>query len=63
MRNRLFRENRAEDCQEMRRICCEETDRARQMRIDELSMQQEMNLIHDPEQRAALERPRFSVNP
>ena len=32
------------DCQEIeeyRRVCCEETDRARQKKIDELSMQQE----------------------
>ena len=40
MRNRLFRENRAKDCQEieeLRRICCQETDRAI------LSMHQERN--------------------
>ena len=46
VRNRLFRENRAKDCQdieELRRICFEETDRARQARIDELSMHQERN--------------------
>ena len=46
MRNRLCRENQAKDCQEieeLRRICCEETDRARQLRIDELSMQEERN--------------------
>ena len=33
MRNRLFRENQAKDCQEIEDltgICCEETDRARQ---------------------------------
>ena len=39
MRNRLFRENQATACQEieeLRRICCEETDRARQLRIDDL---------------------------
>ena len=44
MRNRLFQERRARNCQdieELRRICCEETDRARQLRIDELSVQQE----------------------
>ena len=34
MRNRLFRENQAT-------YCCEEADRARQARIDELSMHQE----------------------
>ena len=42
--NRLFQESRARNCQEideLRRICCEETDRARQLRIDEMSMQQE----------------------
>ena len=48
MRNRLCQESRAQNCQEieeLRRICCEETDRARQlMRIDELSMQHEKNL-------------------
>ena len=35
-----------QNCQEiaeLRRICCEETDRARQARIDELSMQQKRN--------------------
>ena len=46
IRNRLFQESRARDCQEieeLRRICCEETDRARQLKIDELSMEQERN--------------------
>ena len=46
MRSRLYQENHAKDCQEieeLRRICCEETDRARQLRIDELSMHQERN--------------------
>ena len=46
MRNGLFRENQAKDCQEieeLRRICCEERDRARQARIDELSVHQERN--------------------
>ena len=45
-KNRLFRENRAKNCQQiekLRRICCEETNRARQARIDELSMHQERN--------------------
>ena len=39
LRHRLFQENHARDCQaieELRRICWEETDRARQARIDEL---------------------------
>ena len=38
--------NLAKDCQEieeLRRICCEETDRARQARTDELSMHLERN--------------------
>ena len=46
MRNRLFRENQATDCQyieELRRICSEETDLARQARIDKLSVYQERN--------------------
>ena len=41
-----FHENHARDCQaieELRRICCEETNRARQARIDELSTYQERN--------------------
>ena len=46
LRNRLFQENHARDCQEieeLRRICFEETDRARQGRIDDLSVPQERN--------------------
>ena len=46
MRNKIFEENRVTDCQEieeLRRICCEETDRARQWKIDEISMQQDRN--------------------
>ena len=46
MRNRLFGENQPKDCQEieeLRSICCEEANRARQARSDELSMQQERN--------------------
>ena len=42
----VFQENRVKDCQameELRRICCEERDRARQVRIDAVSMQQEEN--------------------
>ena len=40
MRNIAFQEGRARDCQEieeLRRICCVEADRARQMKLDELS--------------------------
>ena len=39
--NRLFPESRAKYCpklKELRRICSEETDRARQARIDEVSL-------------------------
>ena len=46
MRNRLFRENQAKDCQEIeevRKIRCEERDRARQARTDELSVHQARN--------------------
>ena len=44
--NRLCRENRAKDSPkigELRTICCEETDRAGQARIDEWCMHQERN--------------------
>ena len=46
MRSRLFQESHARnypEIEELQRICCEETDRARQLRIDELSLQQERN--------------------
>ena len=46
LRNRFFQESQAKDCQEieeLRRFCCEEADRARKARIDELSMHQERN--------------------
>ena len=46
MRNRLFQESHARDCQEfdeLRRICCEEADRERQARIDDVSVHQERN--------------------
>ena len=46
MRNRLFQESRArirEEIEELRRICCEETDQARQARSEETSMQQQRN--------------------
>ena len=38
-KSRLYQENHALDCmeiEELRRICCEETERARQLRTDEL---------------------------
>ena len=45
--NGVFHEDRANDCQEiqeLRRICWEETDKARQLKIDEqLSLQQREN--------------------
>ena len=46
LRNRLFQEDYARDCQEieeLRRTCCKKTDRASQARIDELFMHQERN--------------------
>ena len=45
-KNKVLEENREKDCQaieELPRICCEERDRARQLRIDALSVQQEEN--------------------
>ena len=47
LRKRLFQRNHARECQEneeLRRICCEETDQARQARSEEMSMQQQRNL-------------------
>ena len=46
LRNGLFQEDHARDCQEieeLRRVCCEEASRTRQARIDEMSMHQERN--------------------
>ena len=43
LRNRLFQGDYAKDCQE-RRICCQQSNRARQARSDELSVHQERNL-------------------
>ena len=46
LRNRFIQESQAKYCQEieeLRGICREETDRARQARIDELSIRQERN--------------------
>ena len=45
-KNRMYQENHARDCeekQELRRICCEQSDRVRQLRIDELSAQKKEN--------------------
>ena len=38
MRNRLFQENQTRDCQEIEEWRCQETDRARQAILDDLSM-------------------------
>ena len=49
IRNRAFQEDRARDCQyieELRRICCAEADRARQMKYDELSHATERESFH-----------------
>ena len=46
MRNRLHQESQTRTCQEiaeLRRICCEETNQVRHLKIGELSMQQERN--------------------
>ena len=46
-RNKVVQKDRAKDCQtieELRRICCEEADKARQLKIDELFFQQRENL-------------------
>ena len=46
MRNRLFRESRARNCQdveELRRFCSLEAEKARQSRIEELSLNHEMS--------------------
>ena len=44
MRNRLFQESRARNCQKIEELlCCKETERARHLRSDELSVQQEKN--------------------
>ena len=46
MRNRIFQEDHANECHEiekLRRTCCEEAQRARQFKIDQLSMQQRGN--------------------
>ena len=46
LRNRVFQENHATDCQEieeLKKICCEEANGTRQARIDELSAHQERN--------------------
>ena len=46
MRNRLFQESRARNCQEiveLRRFCSLEAEKARQSRIEELSMNQVMS--------------------
>ena len=47
MRNKAFQEDHARGRQEiekLRRICCAEADRARELKYDELSTQQKENL-------------------
>ena len=47
MRNTAFKEDRARDYQEieeLRRICCEETDKVRDLKLDELSTQPKESL-------------------
>ena len=81
MRSRLFPESQTKDCQEieeLRRICCEETDRARQARnpstVSQVfaqmrDLQNKVNSLSDAteftvlNQGAAPERPTFPVNP
>ena len=46
LRHTVFQEDRARDCQvieELRRFCCAEADRARQLKLDEPSMKQKEN--------------------
>ena len=46
MRNKVFQEDRARNCQEigdLRRICCAEAERPRPLKYDELSAQKEQN--------------------
>ena len=46
MSNSIFQEKRVRDCQEieeLRRMCCSETGRARKLKIDDLSLQQKGN--------------------
>ena len=62
MRSRLYRENQATDCQEievLRRICCEEKDRARQARIDELIVHASREESYDCESIVDSERSKF----
>ena len=46
LENRIYQERHAKGCppiEELRRICCVQADRARHLRIEELSMQQKAN--------------------
>ena len=59
MRNIILQENRARYCQEiqeLRRICCEETDRARQLRNHKF-LDRRKRFFTILGQRAALEHP------
>ena len=49
-RSRLYQESHAKDCfeiEELRRICREESERARQLRTDELSAQKKGESLHN----------------
>ena len=65
-RNRSFQEDRARDGQEieeLRRICCAEADRARQLKLDELSMQQKENPSTVNQLMAQIQELQDKVNP
>ena len=66
LRNGLCQEDRAGDCQEieeLRSICREETDRARQARIEELSMHSERNPTTVSQLMAEIRELQNKVNP
>ena len=65
LRNRLFQEDHARDCQEieeLRGACCKETDRARQARIDELSLHQERNFTTAGQSLAQIQELQNKIN-
>ena len=66
MRNRSFQEDRARDCQEieeLRRICCAEADRARRLKLDELSLKQKENPSTVDQLMAQIQDLQDKVNP
>ena len=65
MRNKLFQESRTKDCQEieeLRRRCCEESDRARQPKLDELSVMQQREPQTVSQLLAQMREPQDKVN-